>query len=83
MISHHKFSLHEYLFGEDQSRYLIEIQEKNKDKVINILKGKSIYFDIVGKTQKEDLEVNNEFKEKISNLSKLNSFWFKDYFEEN
>ena len=62
---------------------MIEIQEKNKDKVINILKGKSIYFDIVGKTQKEDLEVNNEFKEKISNLSKLNSFWFKDYFEEN
>ena len=26
--------INEYLFGEDQSRYLVELNEKNKDKVM-------------------------------------------------
>ena len=48
-----KISTHEYLFAEDQSRYLVEIKENNKDKVSNILKKNSIYFEELGKTQKE------------------------------
>jgi hypothetical protein len=48
-----------------------------------ILKENSIYFEIVGKTQKEDLAVNNKFKEKISDLCTLSSFWFKNYFGKN
>ena len=74
---------HEYLFGEDQSRYLIEIKEKNKDKVSNILQKNGIYFEIIGKTQKEVLEINKDFSVKISDLNKFNSFWFKNYFGEN
>ena len=76
-------NLNEYFFGEDQSRYLIEIKEKNKDKVSNILKKNSVYFDLIGKTQKDSLEINKDLSIKISELSKLNSFWFKDYFNEN
>ena len=82
-IPHSKINLHEYLFSEDQSRYLIEIKEKNKDKVSNILKKNSVYFDLIGKTQKDSLEINKDLSIKISELSKLNSFWFKDYFNEN
>jgi len=78
-----KISLHEYLFGEDQSRYLIEINEENKDKVTNILKKNSVYFEIIGKTQKDSLDINKDLSIKIVELSKLNSSWFKNYFRNN
>ena len=74
---------HEYLFGEDQSRYLIEINEKNKDEVSKILEKNSIYYEIIGKTQKESLYLNKEFNIKLTDLEELNSFWFRNYFREN
>ena len=76
-------SSHEYLFGEDQSRYLIEVNKKNKDAVTKILEKNSIFFDIIGRTQKNYLELDKEFNIKLHDLYKLNSFWFKDYFKEN
>ena len=76
-------NLHGYLFGEDQSRYLIEIKEKDKNKVSNFLLKNGIFFEIIGKTQKESLEINKDFVIKVSELTKLNSFWFKNYFKEN
>ena len=42
-----------------------------------------IFFEIIGKTQKESLEINKDFVIKVSELTKLNSFWFKNYFKEN
>ena len=78
-----KISIHEYLFGEDQSRYLIEVKEENHDKVCNILKENSIYFDKIGKTQKDNLDIDKILSVKITELDKLNSFWFRDYFKEN
>jgi len=77
-----KINLYEYLFGEDQSRYLIEINNKNKDEVIKILKENSIYYEIIGKTQKDSLDLNEELNIKLSDLSKSNSFWFKNFFRE-
>jgi len=73
---------HEYLFGEDQSRYLIEIKEKNKKEVSEILDKNSVYYEIIGKTQKDNLDLDKEFKIKLTDLSELNSFWFKNYFKE-
>ena len=80
-IQQNKISLHEYLFSEDQSRYLIEINNKNKDEVIKTLKENSIYYEIIGKTQKDSLVLDNEFKMELSELNRLNSFWFRDYFK--
>ena len=82
-IPKNNISPHEYLFGEDQSRYLIEINEKNKDEVSEIFKKKNIYYEIIGKTQKNNLYLNKDFDIKLTDLSKLNSFWFKNYFKEN
>ena len=65
------------------SRNEREITEKNKDKVSNILQKNGIYFEIIGKTQKEVLEISKDFSVKISDLNKFNSFWFKNYFGEN
>ena len=75
-------SAHEYLFGEDQSRYLIEVNEKNKEEVRKTLEKNSIYYEILGKTQKDSLDLDKEFKMKLNELLKLNSFWFRNYFGE-
>ena len=81
-IPRHDIGQHEYLFGEDQSRYLIEIKEKNKKEVSKILDKNSVYYEIIGKTQKDNLDLDKEFKIKLTDLSELNSFWFKNYFKE-
>jgi phosphoribosylformylglycinamidine synthase len=78
-----RITQHEYLFGEDQSRYLIEIDEKNKDEIYKIFEDNSVYYETLGKTQENILELNKEFSISISELSKMNSVWFKNYFKEN
>ena len=74
------WDLDPYLFGEDQSRYLIEINEKNKDNVSKILEKNNIHYEIIGKTQKDNLDLDKEFSVKLSKLVELNSSWFKNYF---
>ena len=73
---------HQYLFGEDQSRYLVEIKEKNKKEVSKFLEENGIYYEMIGKTEKDYLDLEKEFKIELTELTKLNSCWFKNYFEE-
>tara|TARA_B110000438_G_scaffold278482_1_gene302092 strand:- start:460 stop:2652 length:2193 start_codon:yes stop_codon:yes gene_type:complete len=75
--------IHEYLFAEDQSRYILEVFVTNKKDVIKIIEKNSIYYEIIGTTQNETLEVDEEFKIKVEELKALNSSWFKNYFGEN
>ena len=82
-IPNDKIRSHEYLFGEDQSRYLIEVNEKNKNEVDKILEKNSTFFEILGKTQKDSLVLDKEFNIKLNDLNKLNSSWFRNYFKEN
>ena len=82
-IPNDKIRPHEYLFGEDQSRYLIEVNEKNKNEVYKILEKNSIFYEMLGKTQKDSLVLDKEFNIKLNDLNKLNFFWFKNYFKEN
>ena len=81
-IPHNNLNLYEYLFGEDQSRYLIEINQKNKDEVSKILGENSIYYELLGETQIDNLELNENFKLNLAELNKLNFSWFKNYFKE-
>ena len=76
-------NLHQYLFGEDQSRYILEVDDKNINEVNKILKDNNIYFEKIGKTQKGFMELEKKFKISISELSKLHKYWFNNYFEEN
>jgi len=82
-IPHNNIDSHEYLFGEDQSRYLIEISEKNKGKAINILQKNGIFYEAIGMTQKDSLDLDNEFKINLTDLNEWRSFWFRNYFKEN
>ena len=82
-VPQNNLGIHEYLFGEDQSRYIIEVSKKNKNEVSKILEENNIYYDIIGKTQNDRISLENEFDVKLSELEKLNTFWFRNYFKYN
>ena len=69
----------EYFFGEDQGRYIIEINNSNLDQIIKILEDRRIYFENIGKTQKEFFEVEGELKLNINDLFKINNTWYNKY----
>jgi len=71
---------YEYFFGEDQSRYLVEIKKENLKKIQSILKKNGVFGEIVAETQKNNLELHGEFSIKIEELKKLNSNWFKNFY---
>jgi len=70
-----------YLFGEDQSRYIIEVSNKNLNEVKNILNKNNIFYENIGITQVENLEIENEFKININELNRSNTTWFENYFK--
>ena len=37
---------------------------------------------MIGKTAKDHLDLDKEFKIALTELAKLNSYWFKNYFKE-
>ena len=80
-IPQNNIGKHEYLFGEDQSRYIIEVNHKNAQDVEKNLKDNNIYYDLVGKTQKNTLTINKELKITIDELTQLNKHWFTSYFK--
>jgi len=82
-LPRNNLNLHEYFFGEDQSRYLIEIKQKNKNEVGKILDKNGIYYEMLGNTQKDFLDLDKEFSIKLSDLREFNSLWFKNFFKEN
>ena len=71
--------LKEYFFGEDQGRYVLEIDEKNLTSVEKILKSGSIYYEIIGKTQENFFEIENEMKIDTNVLYKANNQWYNNY----
>ncbi len=71
--------LKEYFFGEDQGRYVLEIDEKNLTSVEKFLKSGSIYYEIIGKTQENFFEIENEMKIDTNVLYKANNQWYNNY----
>ena len=72
-------NLIEFLFGEDQSRYLLEIKEESLKKVVELLKKNNIYYEIIGLTQKNFFEVEGEMKIDVNDLFKINNQWYKEF----
>ena len=73
-------NLYEYFFGEDQGRYIIEIEKKNYENVADLLNKNSVYFEKIGICQKEIFALDSEFMIDINELIKNNNNWFKKYF---
>ena len=69
----------EYFFGEDQSRYLIEVDKNNYLKLEKLLKDNNIYFDNIGFTQKEYFELDKDLKIGVKELYEINNKWYKQF----
>ena len=72
-------SLINYFFGEDQARYIIEIENKNLTIVEKILTESNVFFENIGTTQPEYFEIEDELKIGIKDLYSLNNEWYNNY----
>ncbi len=72
-------NLFEYFYGEDQGRYLIEIEKNNLKKVEELFKNNSIFQEIIGVTQKNNFELPGELKINIKDLFNINNKWYYNY----
>jgi phosphoribosylformylglycinamidine synthase II len=72
-------NLFKYFFGEDQSRYIIEIDRENLEKVEKILKNNNIFYENIGTTQKNYFEIIGEMRLGIKDLYKINNQWYNNY----
>ena len=70
---------HEYFFGEDQGRYIIEIEEKNIEKVKDFLKKNSVHYDNLGIIDEKNLSFNEELNLPIEELTKTHKYWLNNY----
>jgi phosphoribosylformylglycinamidine synthase subunit PurL len=59
------------LFSESQSRIIVSVDHKNKDKFENSLKEKEQTFAFIGKTGGDKFVVNNKLKFELNNLSDI------------
>ncbi len=72
-------NLMEYYFGEDQGRYLLEIDPKNLQKVIKILVENNIFNEKIATIQKDNFEIMGEVKINVNDLYKINNTWYNNY----
>ena len=69
----------EYLFGEDQGRYIIEIDKNNLQNVIKILEENSVHFDELATVSENNLIIDNKSKVSIDDLIKSHTTWLTKY----
>ena len=69
----------EYLFGEDQGRYIIEINKDDLKNVTKILKDNSVHYDELGIVNEGDLIINDKTKVSIDDLIKSHTTWLTNY----
>ena len=69
----------EHYFGEDQGRYLLEIESKNLTNVTKTLNENNIFNELIATVQKDYFEIFDEFKININDLYKTNNKWYSNY----
>ena len=72
-------NLFKYFFGEDQARYIIEIQTQKLSSVEKLLKDSNVYYENIGFTQENYFEIEGELKISTKDLFKINNQWYKNY----
>ncbi len=72
-------NLIEYFFGEDQGRYILEINKDDLNKVEKLLKASNIYYEMIGFTQRKYFEIDGIMKTDINDLFKINNQWYNKY----
>ena len=70
-------NVNEWLFGEDQARYIIVTN--NGEKIIDKAKSMNIETSIIGKIKGNSYSVNN-YKISIEKITNIRNNWFHNYF---
>ncbi|WP_020169496.1 phosphoribosylformylglycinamidine synthase subunit PurL [Candidatus Pelagibacter communis] len=71
----------EYLFGEDQGRYIIEISKDDLENATEILQENSVHFDELGLVNEDNLIIDDKTKVSIDDLIKSHTNWLTNYME--
>ena len=69
----------EYLFAEDQGRYIIEINKIDLKKVTDILNKNAVHYDELGTINENELFINEKTKVTIDELRSFNTRWLNEY----
>ena len=69
----------EYFFGEDQGRYLIEIDKNNRKKIESLLKENNIFSEVIAEVQNDIFEIEKTFSIKVSDLYNSNNQWYHKF----
>ena len=69
----------EYLFAEDQGRYVIEINPKDLKEVTKILDKNSVYHEEIGVIIDKELIINDKTKVTIDELKSYNTNWLNNF----
>jgi phosphoribosylformylglycinamidine synthase II len=69
----------EYFFGEDQGRYIIEVNKKDLKKVTDLLKKNAVHFDELGTINENELNIDYKTKVTIDELTSSNTKWLFNY----
>ena len=69
----------DYLFSEDQGRYIIEINPKDLKEVTKILDQNSVYHEELGIIIEKDMIINQKTKVTIDELKSYNSNWLTNF----
>ena len=69
----------DYLFSEDQGRYIIEINPKDLKEVTKILDKNSVHYEELGVIIKDDIIINEKTKLTIDELKSYNTNWLINY----
>ena len=72
-------SSHEYLFGEDQGRYIVEIEKDSYNKVKEILDKNLVHYDELGIVTTKDMIIDDKSKVSIDELIASNNNWLTSY----
>jgi len=71
----------EYLFGEDQGRYIIEISKDDLENTTKILRENSVHFDELGSVNDDSLIIDDKTKVSIDDLIKSHTNWLTNYMD--
>ena len=69
----------EYLFAEDQGRYIIEINPNNLKEVTTILDKNSVHHEELGVIVEKDMIINQKTKVTIDELKSYNTIWLTNF----
>jgi phosphoribosylformylglycinamidine synthase II len=71
----------EYLFGEDQGRYIIEVSKDDLESATKILQENSVHFDELGSVNDDILIIDDKTKVSIDDLIKSHTNWLINYMD--